>query len=353
MGKPFETWHDSRGDIWVRKGQVICAATGAVFEVGGAAQADAPPSSGVPAIGSWLRSWISFEPPAGATCLGGSGSNVFITCPVAGIVGGLYRPSGDGEWTSIDNPAWTLDWFTDGTTSFSDGTIIVASAGTAGPHGTPTGVIGSTVDGAYTYNGTTAFDVTLAHEGGSANYPAAVVMVSAGTVQTGTYSATAANAWQSDDDTDWTITPDGSGNMELADATDVVAIRTGGADTDPAGYYLTTEYGRATFHADADFAVEILVSPAVPTSGVVYLTVTEDGTGEVASVAGPFLAAALPAQAGLVFPVPIAKTGTGGHVQILDAPLVWRSSPAAGSYAEIDGGDATTVAVAEIDCGTA
>ena len=326
MGKQWQVWTDFRGDVWVLAGTVVCLRSGTVFTVGGTSGIGAPPGEHPGPRDGWVR----VQPPRGAICLGGSGNNTVLSCAVTGVPVGLFRPSEDGVWTCADFPTAELTWYGDGSMSLHDGTDVVAQCGSTGSTSGPSGTLTATSHGRTTYHGGAAFSVTAAFEGG-ADYPSAMVTVSHGTACTGTYSATAADAWTSDDDPDWTITGDGTGLMELGDGTGIVTIRSTGSSVDPSGWYFTTEYGRLTYNSEADFATEILVSPAVTQAGVVYCVVTAAVDDSVSSVSGPFLAAALPAPSGADWPVPIALlSSVGGPVQILDGPLLWRGAPAGG-----------------------
>lgn len=318
----FQCHRDAEGNIWVQPGVVLALADGSIHQVAGPLAAEVAIDG--PA-GDGFRTFRRFPAHAGsATCVGGNGNNTWIVCAVAGVATGLFQPSEDGSWKCLAFPDWELLWYPDGSMELWDDTDQVAACGTTGSTAGPDGTLTPTAYAETTYNGGVAFasPITAAYEGGGA-FPSAAVHVSAGTAQTGVYPATASDAWESEDDSDWTITGDGSGALELSDGTDTVAIRDSGSVTDPSGVYLTTAYGRLTYNSDTDFTLTVARIPVEPIGGVVYITVTEASPGVVDSVSGPFLAATLPANAGSDHHVPIAEVTASGPRQIVSGPVQW------------------------------
>ena len=338
----FSTFHDYRGDLWVTAGNVICLKSGAVFPLPGNRFADAPQGSrGAPA------GWVPFNPPAGATCLGGSGNNLVLTATITNpaLPLGLFRPDETDSWVGTLFPDAALVWDPDGSVYLWDGTNYVVQLFSGTSAYRPAGTYAATAYGRTTYNGGSAFNIISTWEGGG-NLCGAVVMVSSGTATAGVYAGTLVDTWTSGG---WSIEPSLTGDgLDLSDGTDVVAARDGGSLVDPTGYYLTTSYGRTTYGATAgdDFQVSVAVIPAVPMAGYAWCQVTEDSGGSVVSVAGPFFSTTLPSQSGLVWPVPIARTGAGDPVQYVDGPILWRANFAATSHVHPDYQTARVIAIA-------
>jgi len=257
---------------------------------------------------------------------------------------GLYRPEEDGSWVSLLFPAVSISLDGDGSMRLFDGTDYIATVDSRVSH-LPNATIPATAYGKTLFSGGAAFDIISTWEGGG-NLCGAVVMVSSGTATAGVYAGTLVDTWTSGG---WSIEPSLTGDgLDLSDGTDVVAARDGGSLVDPTGYYLTTSYGRTTYGATAgdDFQVSVAVIPAVPMAGYAWCQVTEDSGGSVVSVAGPFFSTTLPSQSGLVWPVPIARTGAGDPVQYVDGPILWRANFAATSHVHPDYQTARVIAIA-------
>jgi hypothetical protein len=202
----------------------------------------------------------------------------------------------------------------------------MAATTTVAPYGT----FNATTYGRTTYNAGTAFTIATTYEGSADTWPkrAAVLVCDGTTVQVGSYSRTGWQTWESDVDPDWTITIDGTGAGEIDDGTNVVLERAADADRiyDVTGAaWVSTAYGATTYGAGETFYAQIYQTRAYPIAGLLYVTLTLNGSDEVTAVTGPFFASSLPANTATAVSVPIAySNGTGTVTQIQLGPITWR-----------------------------
>lgn len=340
LNPQFTCWTDETGDIWVSPGTVVCMADRSVHQL--AAAAATPPR---PTRHGMAGRPFATSPGAG-TLLGGSGNNASATPSIANTIvpAGLFRPAATDVWGGYLFPGATITLNPDGSAEISDGTDVVASVAAGSCTIAPYGTFAATTYGKDTYNLGTAFDIEVAYEGGG-SFPAAVVTTTAGTMQAGTYSATDPQSYTSDDDPNFTLAIASDGSATISDASDVIATRPAGlaSPTDPRGTYLVTDYGRATYHSGLDFSVVVWRQPVLPIEGVVYFQVTESSPGIIGNIAGPYLAASLPADAAPVFYLPIAQVTASGPVQILEGTITWGASNAC-AFPTLTVGDGTNQA---------
>lgn len=184
--------------------------------------------------------YAAIIPPTDVVLVGGSGRNVFVTgLPgVTNTPNGLYSPTIPMEWGRSPYRIYKKD---SSTWAISDGTDDIATFSDSGPD--PAGSYDSTSYGEGIY--TDPFTLTVAHESGwPGAIPAAKASISEGTAMGGRWTATDAQNYVSDTDSDWTIVIDNDGRAEMRYLTDVVAVRETGFAWDPSGEYIATELGQ-------------------------------------------------------------------------------------------------------------
>jgi hypothetical protein len=306
MSDGFACVFDRQGNVTVSEGLVFQPKTGVRRRVAGGG-AFSPLSKD--------RSGAEFSAVVAATAgifVGGSGRNIIsagLPVPASGPMPpiGFFRPSFPGSWKI---GVFTLTVSGPSAAVISDGTDDVAeltSGGTA-----PVGSYVATAYGETTYNDGDPFTLTVTAEGGSVGIPDARVIISAGSAQAGSYLATDDANYESEDDADWTIVIASDGTAELQYMGDAMATRAAGSLTDPSGLYEANALGMSSYNlTDAEpidgepwnAVVDILGK--TPRVGWVYLEITETA-GTLISVAGPFFASSLPANAGDVYVFPLA-----------------------------------------------
>jgi hypothetical protein len=318
---PFSTAVDEFGNLYMQGGIVIgLHGTTAYFTTGGSTNAVAiqDPTMALMTASRGLGGFY-----------GGSGTNVKSTSAVLGtlVPDGFFRPLEPDVWTS-GGLTMTFDPGTGGAEIEDDDDVVatMAAATTLAPYGT----FNATTYGEDTYNGGTPFDIDTAYEGSAGTWPArpAVLVCDDTTVQVGNYTRTGWQAWESDDDPDWTITIDGTGAGLISDSTDDVLERAADADRiyDVTGAaWVSTAYGATTYGAGETFYAQIHEARAYPVAGYLYVTLTLNGSDEVTAVSGPLFAASLPANSSTAVSVPIAySNGNGTVTQIQLGPITWR-----------------------------
>jgi hypothetical protein len=318
---PFSTAVDEFGNLYMQGGVVIgLHGTTVYFLTGGSTNAVAVQDPTM-ALMDASRGLGGFY--------GGSGANVAATSAVLGtlVPDGFFKPLEPDVWTS-GGFTMTFDPGT-GNADIEDDTNVVATMAattTVAPYGT----FNATTYGRTTYNGGTAFSISTTYEGNADTWPArpAVLVCDDTTVQLGSYSRTGWQAWESDDDLNWTITIDGTGAGLINDGTDDVLERAADADRiyDPTGNaWVSTAYGATTYGSGETFYAQIYQTRAFPIAGLLYVTLTLDGSDEVTAVTGPFFASSLPANSSTSVSVPIAYSdGAGNVTQIQLGPITWR-----------------------------
>lgn len=321
MTGPFAVALDSSGNLYMQEGTVIgLHGTTEYFLVGGLGIGVAMVDPG--------KSFVQASESSGGF-YGGSGANVAATSAVLGtlVPDGFFKPLEPDVWTS-GGFTMTFDPGT-GNADIEDDTNVVATMAattTVAPYGT----FNATTYGRTTYNGGTAFSISTTYEGSADTWPArpAVLVCDDTTVQLGSYSRTGWQAWESDVDPDWTITLDGTGAGEIDDGTNVVLERAADADRiyDPTGNaWVSTAYGATTYASGDTFYAQIYQTRAFPIAGLLYVTLTLNGSDEVTAVTGPFFASSLPANSSTSVSVPIAYSdGAGNVTQIQLGPITWR-----------------------------
>jgi hypothetical protein len=324
MTGPFAVALDSSGNLYMQEGTVIgLHGTTEYFLVGGLGIGVAMVDPG--------KSFVQASESSGGF-YGGSGANVAATSAVLGtlVPDGFFKPLEPDVWTS-GGFTMTFDPGT-GNADIEDDTNVVATMAattTVAPYGT----FNATTYGRTTYNGGTAFSISTTYEGNADTWPArpAVLVCDDTTVQLGSYSRTGWQAWESDVDPDWTITLDGTGAGIINDGTDDVLERAADADRiyDVTGAaWVSTAYGATTYGAGETFYAQIYQTRAFPIAGLLYVTLTLNGSDEVTAVSGPLFAASLPANSSTSVSVPIAYSdGAGNVTQIQLGPIIWRPNP--------------------------
>jgi hypothetical protein len=318
---PFSAAVDEFGNLYMQAGVVIgLHGTTVYFTTGGSTNAVALQDPTL-ALMTASRGLGGFY--------GGSGTNVKATSAVLGtlVPDGFFRPLEPDVWTS-GGLTMTFDPGT-GNAEIEDDTDVVATMAavtTIAPFGT----FNATTYGENTYNAGTAFTIATTYEGSTGTWPArpAVLVCDDTTVQVGNYTRTGWQAWESDDDPNWTITIDGTGAGIINDGTDDVLERAADADRiyDVTGAaWVSTAYGATTYGAGETFYAQIYEARAYPIAGYLYVTLTINGSDEVTGVTGPFFEASLPANSSTAVSVPIAySNGTGTVTQIQLGPITWR-----------------------------
>jgi hypothetical protein len=245
---PFAGYADLDGNFWVSPGSVIALhGTTATFDVGTGGLAMDLPTEGFP-----------FRAAAGQAgqFLGGNGTNLSIaSSPLDSVIPFLlFRATAPDVWTAEGSDELVLTFDpSDGSAELADGADIVATLG-AGANTDPGGTYTATTYGATTYNGGSGFTVAITYEGATDFFPlrpASLVWTDAATAQSGIWSRTGWQIWESDDDPSWTIEIDGTGAGEVSDGTDVVAERPADATRlyDPTGQWVATTYGTTNYGA--------------------------------------------------------------------------------------------------------
>jgi hypothetical protein len=320
----FQCSYDRFGDIVMADGVVVQPRTGARFSVGAGTR-----TAGVYA-GRGNEEIILATGARGGTFLGGSGNAMISSGLVAGLSSGrkptgFFRPISPGIWMV---GGFVLTVTGSSAATISDGTGIVANLTTGGT--APVGDYDSTSYGATHYNGGTAFTLAVAGEAGAGGFPSAMVEVTAGTVQTGTFESVDQWNYESVDDADWTISVAADGSADLLHLTDVIATRpAGNSPANPAGIYAATTAGKAVFNLTAEepidgepFDVLVGLVGRVPRVGYVYLELEEDA-GDLVAVRGPFFGATLPAPSGDLYYVEIAYSDGFAMRQDQLGTIIW------------------------------
>jgi hypothetical protein len=318
---PFSAAVDEFGNLYMQEGIVIALnSTTAYFTTGGSTNAVALQDPTL-ALMTASRGLGGFY--------GGSGTNVKAASAVLGtlVPDGFFKPLEPDVWTS-GGLTMTFDPGT-GNAEIEDDTDVVATMAavtTIAPYGT----FNATTYGEDTYNAGTPFTIATTYEGSADTWPArpAVLVCDDTTVQVGNYTRTGWQAWESDDDPNWTITIDGTGAGIINDGTDDVLERAADADRiyDVTGAaWVSTAYGATTYGGGETFYAQIYETRAYSVAGYLYVTLTINGSDECTGVTGPFFAASLPANSSTAVSVPIAySNGTGTVTQIQLGPITWR-----------------------------
>ena len=309
------------GDILVADGAVCDPRNGVVLQVGTGNIEFLPNAS--------MLGTIPMRQASGHSFVGGSGRNLIVSGLPASPSGapdlqGFYQPTRPGIWVS---GSFVLRQTGETSAVLEDATDVVANfAGGTLPAGTYT----ATEYGEDTYNGGTAFSLTVARE----NWPAGAVpnitmQPTISGLPAGTLEPVSEVSWTLADPAGWSVTVAADGTAEISDGTDVVATRAADSAWMPDGRYEATAYGKSLV-SGADFGVWIATVPRAPMAGFVYLTVSDPG-GVLTAVDGPFFAAALPANSTGTTHVPLARVdASGASEQYHTGLLMWHSPGTAG-----------------------
>ena len=255
--------------------------------------------------------------------LGGGGGNVNSDGTVTGTlapVGWFARVDVD-KWEDVHGNEIVAD-FGAGTAEIVIGTDVIADCASIGTLA-PTGTFSSTTFGEDTYNGGTAFTLTLTDDGAQVS-STAVITMNAGTAQEGNYDLTTWHEWTSVDDANFVLTTNTDGTAQISDATDIIAEREAIVADDPSGAYLSTAYGQLTYNNDLPFVADVILNPVSPQSGYIYVELTLS-SGALTGVSELIFGASLPANSSTLEVVPIAYSdGNGGVIQIHEGPIIFR-----------------------------
>ncbi len=350
MTQQFQVYQQATGDLMTADGVVIDLKNGAVFRVGSDAFSGGGNATGTGA--DHLKDSIEAPQGVGGSFMGGSGRNIIVsgmpgTLSGASSPDGIYWPERPGFFSM---GGWTIEVLGSSSATLSDGVDIVAELTTGGL--APVGDYDSTTYGQDTYNGGTPFTLTIAGEGGTAaDIPAAIVTISSGTAQGGTYTATDTANYVSDVDTDWTLYIAADGAAELRQLGTAVALRPVGLGYDPAGLYESTEAAAAlnpiyddetATDIDTPWTATVQVQREISRAGFVFITITE-AAGAITAVSDPIFATALPTPAAGEYHVTLAQAdGLGGLEQLATGPILWRPAESGGggaAFVEIDEAD--------------
>ena len=281
-GNQFEVFVDPLGNIYCRPGVAIDlgATTTAYFRV---AQEIVAFERTVEDISPSFDPNLRSPTPYSFQYMGGSGQSM----QMAGTLSLTFAPTGNfrriGKYEWISQYGQTIDF--DPTTGDADlldtdGTTILATFSDPSATLAPVGTFSSTVDGENIYNGGSAFTLTATYDGVAESTSASVILdptiAPVGvfpTIQEGIYSFSSGD-WISDDDANWSITIDSSGNAEISDGTDVIAERLLGDLLNPSGEYESTTYGENTYNDDIPFVVTVGIDLVSPMTGYVYAKFT-------------------------------------------------------------------------------
>ena len=330
MMTQFQAYLDACGDLTCADGTLIDISTGDVFRVG------SDTFGGGTMMGEaaqHLREAVEAPIGTGGTFLGGSGRNLICTGLVPVTSGpltpqGIWQPERPGFWKI---GGFVLEVTGPSAATISDAVDVVAELTTGGT--APVGDYDSTTYGADTYNGGTPFTLTVAGEPGTPSaIPAALVTISSGTAQSGTYTATDTANYVSDDDPLWTLLLNADGTAELIHDGTTVAERGTGLGHDPAGLYSSTEAAASynpvydddlDANVDTPWTATVQIRRETSRAGFVFLRVVESG-GVVDSVTGPFFEETLPTPASGETILPIGLSdGLGGIEQLVTGPILW------------------------------
>jgi hypothetical protein len=315
----FQCWTDDWGDVWVADGVLIQPSADGLFRVGGEWGLD----NGVDASPPRPDDLVAVPVSARCAFIGGSGRNLVASGLPAGYSGpvspnGFYRPAEDATWR---RGAFVLVVTGSSAATISDGTDTIAELSSGGT--APAGSYVATTYGEDTYNGGTAFTLTVAAESATpAAAPKAASTVSAGTGPAGEWTPTSHASYELDSDTDWTIVIDPDGSAEILDGATVIATRAEGLFTRPDGRYEATAAGKTAHNSGEEWFAYVRLIPAAPLAGYAYLEVAESA-GVVSAVTGPFFGALPTAGGGSSF-IPLAQfDGSGGGEQFFTGPILW------------------------------
>jgi len=335
----FQVFSDAFGNLYVQDGMVAQLKTGVRIPVGAGGNF-VPPAL-------WENGpYLPASQALGATFVGGSGRNLALTglpVPLSGVMPpvGLFSPTRPDTFV---RGIFTLAVTGASAATIHDGTDVVAELTTGGT--APIGDYVATTYGRATYNATTAFTIAAALEiAGGGAIPDAGVLVSAGTAQGGTYTATNSALYVSATDSAWTIATATDGSAELRIDSTAIATRAAGACAWlPDGFYQATAAGMAAYNlTDAEpvngEAFNVFVSSAarMPRAGFVYLEITESAS-VLTAVAGPYFATSLPADSATVFHVPLAQCDGSAIEQFHTGLLVWPEAAGAHAATHASGG---------------
>lgn len=310
MTAGFQTFADPNGNLWVADGWVAQLRTGVRLPVGSGADFSEVLAQG------WER-FLPAPATSGVTFVGGSGRNLVLSGLTPGPSGpdlpvGIFAP---GRPDAFGQGIFALTVTGASAATIHDGTDTVATLSTGGT--APVGDYVATTYGEDTYNGGSAFTLAaVAEEGAPGTIPDYTLNVSAGTAQTGTFSATDTATYVSDDDSDWTIVVNSDGTADLRYIAEIRATRAAGSGCEPEGIFEATEIGKTEHNSGEPWRAFVQVIPTAPRAGFVYVKLTE-AAGILSAAEGPYFATALPADTSTEFHIAIAQSdGLGGLVQL-------------------------------------
>jgi hypothetical protein len=255
--------------------------------------------------------------------MGGGGGNVLSSGTVTGTLApiGWFRRIDVDTWVDPIGNELVADYGT-GTAEILSGANVIADCASIGTLA-PTGVFTATTYGEDTYNGGSAFTLTLTDDGAQV-ISTAVVTFRAGTAQSGVYALTEWHEWTSNDDSDFVLTTNTDGTAQISDASDVIAERSSAFADDPSGTYIATTYGQDTYNEGEFFIADVQLDPVSPRIGYVYVQLTLS-SGTLTAVSELIFDTSLPANSATLEVVPIAYSdGNGSVIQIQQGPIIFR-----------------------------
>ena len=261
--------------------------------------------------------------PPNMVFLGGGGGNVLSDGAVTGTLApiGWFRRIDVDTWVDPVGNELVADYGT-GTAEILSGANVIADCASIGTLA-PTGVFTSTTYGEDTYNGGSAFTLTLTDDGAQRSSKAQVSFVT-GSAQSGLYTLTDWHVWTSDDDSDFALTTNTDGTAQISDTTDVIAERDAQSPDSPSGVFLSTTYGETTYNDGEPFRASVSLIPATPRIGYVYVQLTLS-SGTLTAVSELIFDTSLPANSATLEVVPIAYSdGNGSVIQIQQGPIIFR-----------------------------
>jgi len=310
----FSCYIDSLGNLICNGGYVIDLTAGTTtFEVIG----------GDPVLPVTPIEGTRQASPPNIVFMGGGGGNVYSDGTVTGTLApiGWFARVDTDTWQDIYGNELVADYGA-GTAEILIGTDVIADCASIGTLA-PTGTFTATTFGEDTYNGGTAFTLTLTEDGAQQTSQAQVLFVT-GTAQSGLYTLTEWREWTSDDDADFVLTTNTDGTAQISDATDVIAERDAQSPDSPSGVYFSTAYGEITYNDGDKFRASVSLIPAVPKEAYIYVELTLS-SGALTGVSELISGASLPANSATLEVVPIAYSdGNGSVIQIHEGPIIFR-----------------------------
>jgi hypothetical protein len=324
----YQVYRDNLGDLYMRAGWVWQISTGALTGI---------TERGIPVtllttVGNVLgqpspsmESLIPATGPLKVITAGGSGRNLILNADDDAVciewkrLPRVFQPAGADTWVS---GYWTILKTSGTTAELRDQSEVIAemATGTA-----PFGTYESFESGEFQYNADDPWSVDAIEEPGApGNYPRAQIRLGGGTFPAEEiFESADGETWTFPDETAVHVVIDpADGSAELKYSTNIVATRAAGGDpTSPAGTYTATTYGETEYHSGDPWTAVISLLSTPPMAGWIYLKLSLS-SGTITELAGPYLAASIPADTGTLKHIPIAHSDGDGQITQYHAGLL-------------------------------